>query len=83
MTKQQRNQLRHENWKREQEQLRIENSFAYRLLGYRKAFEPITGEYVSRSYHLIKTNTRTKMIDVREKEMLSREVTSGPLYAWQ
>ena len=54
------------------------------MLGHRKAFDPILGEYVSRNYFIIKTTSRTKMIDVREKEMLNIQPEfSGPLDVWE
>ena len=43
------------------------------MLGHRKAFDASIGEYVSRNYFIIKTTCRTKMIDVREKEMLNTQ----------
>tara|TARA_Y100000310_G_scaffold271602_1_gene286160 strand:+ start:178 stop:417 length:240 start_codon:yes stop_codon:yes gene_type:complete len=79
MTRLQRRQLRKRKYK-----LSNDKSINYEnLLGHSKAFDPILGEYVRRDYFIIKTTSRTKMIDVREKEMLSREVTSTPLYPWQ
>ena len=54
------------------------------MLGHRKAFDASIGEYVSRNYFIIKTTCRTKMIDVREKEMLNRQPEfSGTLDVWE
>ena len=80
MTRLQRRQLRKRKYK-----LLNDKSINYEnIMGYdHKMFESQTGEYTSRWYNQVQGGTRSEFIKMREKEVLSREVTSTPLYEWQ